>query len=95
MVKAGQQEAVCHIEHLFARNFFHFDRAGQQHAQIEHHLEQQVLRCAVFFHVIHQREQILLTDFIRCIVNGLHIAFVQTQASEANINRRFLIKLHF
>lgn len=85
MVEAGQQEPICHIEHLFACDFFYLNGAGQQYAQIQHHLEQQVLRGTVFLHVVHQREQILLTDFIRRVVDVFHIAAVQLQAAETGV----------
>ena len=85
MVKAGQQKALCHVEHLFAGNFHGFNGAGKQHTQIQHHLEQQIFRGSVRFYVIHQREHILLADFFRRVVHRLHVAFVQTQAAEADV----------
>ena len=85
MVKAGQQKALCHIEHLFARNLFHLNGTGQKHTQIQHHLEQQIFRGTVRFYVIHQREHILLLGLLRRVVDVFHIAAIQTQAAETNI----------
>ena len=85
MVKARHQEALCHVEYLFACDFFYLNGAGQQHTQIQHHLEQQIFRSTVRFYVIHQREQILLADFIRRIVHRLHVAVIQTQAAETGV----------
>ena len=85
MVKARQQEPICHVEHLFARNLFHLNGTGQQHTQIQHHLEQQIFRGAIRFYIIHQREHILLPGFLRRVVDVFHIAAIQTQAAETNI----------
>ena len=93
MVKARQQEPICHVEHLFARNLFHLNGTGQQHTQIQHHLEQQIFRSAVGFNVIHQREQILLSGLLRRIVDVFHVAAVQTQAAESNVDGGALVRL--
>ena len=95
MVKARQQEPICHVEHLFARNLFHLNGTGQQYTQIQHHLEQQIFRGSVKFYVIHQREHILLADFFRRVVDVFHIAAVQPQTPETHINggARFRLRL--
>ncbi len=40
VVKAGDQEAVGDVEHLFAGYFGFLDFAGQEHAQIKHDLKE-------------------------------------------------------
>ena len=51
-VETGNQIVVLHIELLLAGNGGFLDFAGEQHAQIQHHLEQQILRCSVLFDVM-------------------------------------------
>lgn len=85
MVKAGQQEPFRHVKHLFPRHFFHFDGAGKEYAQVQHDLEQQVLRRAVGLDVIDKVKQIFLLCIFRRIVHILHIALTQAQAAETDI----------
>ena len=85
MIEAGQQEAVRHVEHLLAADFRLGNRAGGQHAQFQHHLEQQILRRAVGLDVIRREGKQILPHCVGRVVDVLHVGGIQPQAAEAAV----------
>ena len=84
-IEAGHQEAIRHIKDLLAGDGGFFNLAGEQHAQIQHHLEQQILGSAVFLDVVCQG--IEHGDFVVSggVVDILHVGAVQLQNPEAGV----------
>ena len=84
-IKASCQEAVGDVEDLLAGDGGFFDFAGEQHTQIQHHLEQQILGGAVFLDVVGQG--IEHRDFVvgGGVVHILHVGAVQLQHTEAGV----------
>ena len=84
-VEAGDQIIVRHIEHFLAGDGGLLDFAGKQHAQIQHHLEQQILRRSVLFDVILKAGE--QAGFIRSgiVVDLFHIGGVALEDAEAGV----------
>ena len=84
-VEAGNQEIVSHIEYLFACNLCLLDFAGKQNAQIQHDLEQEVFRGAVFLDVVFQHIEHIGVVLIRVVVHIFHVGCVALEYTEAHI----------
>ena len=84
-VEAGNQIVVLHIEHLLAGNGSFLDFAGEQHAQIQHHLEQQILRRSVLFYVILKAGEQAGFILRWVIVDIFHIRGVALENAETNV----------
>lgn len=84
-VKTGIQETVGDIEHLAARNRRFFDLGGQQNAEVEHYLEQQIFRCAVAFDVVDLLAERHLRYFVGAVVNVLHVGGIALQHTETDV----------
>ena len=95
LVEAGNEIAICHREDLLPNNDCLFDFGGQQHAYIQHDLEEQILRRAVFLYVVGKQVHLSLLEVLGAVVDVPHVGGVHSEDTEAGVKaagsqRRFL-----
>ena len=85
LVKAGDQEVVRYVKDLLAGDGALFDLAAKEHAEVKHHLEEQILGGAILFDIALELIENRHLDVVGIVVYVLHIGRIELQNTKTGI----------